>query len=267
MVQFFCPVKILNLWFKILLKLVVIMTCFREDRSEHQIPFGWKSGWRFWGSVTDFVKNWGTTLEQKPSELWTYSKAHLIYESALMKLPELWLNLMKSGVVSLWLWLIWHSNHSSSLSCFPRSLVYNVNLVRKAALEYSRCDYILQCFVANRVTKHFRNNNLHGNFLSDLCEVVCRIHSHFHGFSGCLPLVRFGIKTCQDLLWNKAEIYLSSPSLFLSCPAQGSCLGSYIDGNTHRQRLVRLTNYRHPSQTESQVIPQSSSYQLREHIK
>lgn len=191
LVQFFCPVKILNLWFKILLKLVVIMTCFREDRSEHQIPFGWKSGWRFWGSVTDFVKNWGTTLEQKPSELWTYSKVHLIYESALMKLPELWLNLMKSGVVSLWLWLIWHSNHSSSLLCFPRSLVYNVNLVRKAALEYSRCDYILQCFVANRVTKHFRNNNLHGNFLSELCEVACRIHSHFHGFSGCLPLVRF----------------------------------------------------------------------------
>lgn len=148
--------KVLNLWFKTILNLIVIIPYFRGGRSEHQISFGCKSGWRFWGSVTDLVKNWGKILEQKPSELWTYSKAHLFYESALMKLLEVWLNLMKSGVVSLWLWLIWHSNHSSSLSCFPRSLVYKVNSVRKEAIEYSRCHYFLHCYVPNRGIKHFR---------------------------------------------------------------------------------------------------------------
>lgn len=242
------------------------MPYFRGDRSEHQISLGSKSGWRFWGSVTDFVKNWGEILEQKPSELWTYSKAHLIYESALMKLLELWLNLMKSGVVSLWLWLIWHSNHSSSLSCFPRSLVYKVNSVIKAALEYSRCDYFLHCYMPNRGIKHFRIITCR-NFLSELCEVACCIHCHYHRFSGSVALVRFGIKTWWELLWNEAEIYLSLPSPFLSCPAQGSCLGSCIDRNTHQQRPVHLRNYRHPSQTEPQVIPQSNNYQPHEHIK
>lgn len=221
LVKFFSPVKNLNLWFTILLNLIVIMLYLRGDSPEHQISFGWKSGWRFWQSVTDFVKNWGKILELKPSELWTYSKAHLIYESALMKLLELWLNLMKSGVVSLWLWLIWHSDHSSSLSCFPRSLVYHVNSVRKAALEYSRCDYFLHCAMLNRGTKHFRNHNLHGNFLSELCEVACCIHHHYHVFSGCVALVRFGIKKCWDLLWNEAEISLSSPSLFWAVQIRG----------------------------------------------
>lgn len=124
-------------WCKILLKPGVIMKYSRGVRSEPQISesFGCKFGWGFWGSASDFVKNQGTILQQKPFEPWTYSKAHLIYESALMKQTQVWLNLVKSGAVSLWLRLIWHSNHFSPLSHFPRSLVYNVDSVRKAALK------------------------------------------------------------------------------------------------------------------------------------
>lgn len=176
-----------------------------------------------------------------------------------MKLLEVWLNLMKSGVVSLWLWLIWHSNHSSSLSCFPRSLVYKVNSVRKEALEYSRCHYFLHCYVPNTGIKHFRIITCRNFFLSELCEDACCIHYHYHRFSGFVALVIFGIKTCWDLFWNEVEIYLSLSSLFLSCPAQGSFLGCGIDRNTHQQKPVHLRNHRHPSQTKAQVIPQSTT--------
>lgn len=188
------------------------MPHFRGDRSEHQISFGCKAGWRFLGLRHWLYEELGQNTGAESLWILDPSKAHLIYESALLKILELWLNLMKSGVESLWLWLIWHSN--PSLSCFPRILVYNVNSVRKAALEYSRCNYILQSYVPNRGTKHFRNNNLHGNCLSEFCEAACCIHSHLHGSSGCVAWVRFGIKTCWGLLWNEAEIYLSSPSLF-----------------------------------------------------
>lgn len=199
-----------SVWCKSLLNLTVIMTYSKGERSEPQISetFGCKSRWGFWGSVSDFVKNWGTTLQQKPFELWAYSKAHLIYESALMKQTELWLNLMKSGAVSLWFRLIWHSNHFSPLSFFPGSLVCNVDLVRKAALKSSRCYYFLHCYMPNIGTKHFRSRNLHSNWLSELHLCWSFLVASTPTLASCLALVRFGVKTCWDLLWYETEIYL-----------------------------------------------------------
>lgn len=187
-------------WCKILLNPDVIMTYSRGVRSEPQISewFGCKFGWGFWGSASDFVKNRGTILEQKPFELWTYSKAHLIYESALMKQTEVWLNLVKSGAVSLWLRLIWHSNHFSPLSHFPRSLVYNVDSVRKAALKYSRCYYFLHCYMPNIGTKGFRSRNLHGNCLAELhlCwSFLVASTPTYMGAATRLAWVRFGVRT------------------------------------------------------------------------
>lgn len=183
--------------------------------------------------------------QNKPFELWAYSKAHLICESALVKQTEAWLNLMQSGAVSLWLWLIWHSNYFSPLSGFPRSLVHNVDWLRKAALKHSRC-----YFFPLIGTKYFRSRNLHGNSLSELPLCWSFLVAFFPAYmsaSGSLALVRFGVKKYGDLLWCETEIYLSSPYLPLSCPGQGSCPGSCIGGNTHHQRFVHLRYYRYPS--------------------